>query len=367
MAARSRSANYSIQGFLYQLNLTLQAILDSQENASITVEGLIEDIEIIQNGVTTAVQCKYHEAQNKFNLSSLYKPILQMMCHFKKNSSASVKYRLFAHFPNQSGSSVITAIQLAEILKSKNKDFQKYIHELIGFSNFAGFLARFELYFGPSIDELIADIQNKLVKNGMPEGEIETLCYPNAIHLIAMQSIKSAEKDRKTTKKDLVRSLKKLRTTIVSRWTLALKSKRQILETRRKQLKPNLDKNVRNRVFVLAEEKLDDFDNQIVLFISEYCSKYHCKLLHTKTPIFCLDTDAHKFDEIQYRLYLKGLIPNDGRIGNHFDETFFFREPMYQKEGTVHKKEFSVRLKCGKLETLPSSHKPDDFDLTQKK
>ena len=94
-----------------------------------------------------------------------------MMCHFKKNSSASVKYRLFAHFPNQSGSSVITAIQLAEILKSKNKDFQKYIHELIGFSNFAGFLARFELYFGPSIDELIADIQNKLVKNGMPEGE----------------------------------------------------------------------------------------------------------------------------------------------------------------------------------------------------
>ena len=42
----TRVANYTIKGFLYQFNVTLLAILDSQENSVTTVEGLIEDIDI---------------------------------------------------------------------------------------------------------------------------------------------------------------------------------------------------------------------------------------------------------------------------------------------------------------------------------
>lgn len=42
----SRVADSTIQGFLYQFNITLQEILRSSEDDEITVEGIIEDIDI---------------------------------------------------------------------------------------------------------------------------------------------------------------------------------------------------------------------------------------------------------------------------------------------------------------------------------
>jgi hypothetical protein len=68
----SRVANYPIQGFIYQFNKTLLAILDSTDDAKVTVEGLIEDIDIIEPLKTTAIQCKYHESQTDFSLSIIW-------------------------------------------------------------------------------------------------------------------------------------------------------------------------------------------------------------------------------------------------------------------------------------------------------
>ena len=59
----SRAADYTIQGFIYQFNKTLLAILDSTDEATIVVEGVIEDIDIHEPLQTTAIQCKYHESQ----------------------------------------------------------------------------------------------------------------------------------------------------------------------------------------------------------------------------------------------------------------------------------------------------------------
>ena len=42
----SRVADSTIQGFLYQFNITLQEILKASEDDEITVEGIIEDIDI---------------------------------------------------------------------------------------------------------------------------------------------------------------------------------------------------------------------------------------------------------------------------------------------------------------------------------
>jgi len=90
----SRSADYTIQGFLYQFNKTALEILKSHGDDIITIEGIVEDIEIESSVSTTAIQCKYHEASKSFKPSMLYKPLLQMLKHFGEYPNANVRYVL---------------------------------------------------------------------------------------------------------------------------------------------------------------------------------------------------------------------------------------------------------------------------------
>jgi hypothetical protein len=99
----SRAADYTIKGFLYQFNKTLLVILNSQEDSIITVEGIVEDVEIVTPAMMTAIQCKYHEASDIFKPSGIFKPLLQMMDHFHANAGATIRYILFAHYPSVNG------------------------------------------------------------------------------------------------------------------------------------------------------------------------------------------------------------------------------------------------------------------------
>src|SRR4051812_5907498 len=119
----TRTADYAIQGFLYQFNKTLQEILKAPDDAVVTVEGIIEDIEVVTGEITTAIQCKYHESNESYTLSALYKPLLQMMSHFHANPGGKVEYILFAHFPGLGQTDVtVDKAALETALKSTNKD-----------------------------------------------------------------------------------------------------------------------------------------------------------------------------------------------------------------------------------------------------
>ncbi len=124
----SRTADYTIQGFLYQFNKTLLEILKAQDDSVITVEGIIEDIEIVDKDLITAIQCKYHESNNAYALSAIYKPLLQMMHHFHFKSGGKVNYVLFAHFPGLTNEAIaVNKVALQTVLESKNRDFKVYV------------------------------------------------------------------------------------------------------------------------------------------------------------------------------------------------------------------------------------------------
>ena len=67
--------------------------------------------------------------------------------------------------------------------------------------------------------------------------------------------------------------------------------------------------------------------------------------------------------EIQYRLYQKGIVATDGYMGSKFEESFFFREPLVSKGvGGELKREFSVRiLSCRDHGNLLNNRKCDDL------
>ncbi len=77
-----RAADYTIQGFLYQFNKTALEILKAQDDDIITVEGIVEDVEVQSPASLTTIQCKYHESATSFVASAVYKPLLQMLKHF---------------------------------------------------------------------------------------------------------------------------------------------------------------------------------------------------------------------------------------------------------------------------------------------
>jgi hypothetical protein len=53
-----READYTIHGFLYQFHKTLAVVLASDDDSLVTVEDMVEDIDVAdQNGIT-AIQCK---------------------------------------------------------------------------------------------------------------------------------------------------------------------------------------------------------------------------------------------------------------------------------------------------------------------
>ncbi len=342
----SRAADYTIKGFLYQFNKTLLEILKSQVDDIITVEGIVEDVEIVTPATMTAIQCKYHEASTSFAPSDIFKPLLQMMVHFHEYRSADIRYILFAHFPSVNGDAPEVAISECQAaLNSQDKELQKYIETLSGSIDLEGFLSRFTMEFGPTYDDLVSQVGESLKASGIPADDIDTLAYPNAINMIAGISVRHDPMQRKTTRQEFLEELKGIRTTAISRWTMALHTRKQLLEARRKQLKMHLDKNARLRYLVVDPKSLQDYGTEIVLFISDYIEKYHFKTAHISTPVLCLCASLVDVQDIQHRLFSKGIIATDGYIGTHFEEAFFFREPLFSKgTGGIPQREFSLRI-----------------------
>lgn len=352
----SRTADYTIQGFLYQFDTTLLEILKAADDAVVTVEGIIEDIEVAGPLTTTAIQCKYHEASEKFVLSNLYEPLLQMMSHFHSHPDLAVNYVLFAHFPDQPDGSTLSLDRetLQVVLASKNKGLKKYISVLKDKIDLDAFLTRVTCRFGPSIDDVRVAACKLLEAAGFSAGDVEELAYPNALQAIAMMSARHDVAERKITRGDLVDRLHKIKTTAVSRWTLALKSRKQILDAKRRQLAAGLKINSRARLFVIFHESLSDFEDECVSFIDDYLQKYHCKPAHISTPVFSIDVPAAELRDVQRRLFVsKSVVATDGRLGGKLFSARFLRQPMKRKQDGKEQAEFSLRLIGWNGDTLP--------------
>ncbi len=342
----ARSADYTIKGFLYQFNKTAVEVLNAEDAATVVVEGVIEDVEVITPISTKGIQCKYHEASSGFTPSAIYKPLLQMLGHYSSHSTDAIEYVLFAYFPDAKGVALPVGKETCKAaLASKDESLKKLIDAIPSTIDIDSFVTKFRMEFGPSYNELVDQVTQSLEKNGFPSGEIETLAYPNVIHLIAGISILHDPAKRQITRKQFIDKLNDIRTTAISRWTMALHSRKKLLEARRKQLKANLDKNSRLRYFIVDPESFSGYESEIVLFISDYIDKYHFKQAHINTPLLCIFDTRSGVQEIQHRLYKKDIITTDGHVGVHFEELRFFRPPLSVKgTGSTVQREFDLRI-----------------------
>jgi len=362
----SRVADSTIKGFLYQFNKTLIEILDSDHNKEITIEGIIEDIDIeSSSGDIIAIQCKYHESVANFTTSVIYKPLLQMAEAFSKQTApANIKYKIFIHIPSEKESiRHITPAEIDAALATQDVNLIKIAARITRPFSSSNFAALVELEFGPSLDTIEEQVKRKLDLLEIKASDTNCILYPNAVSQIAKTSSQSNENDRKTTKLKLKDFLSKITSTAINKWTLSLKNKKELLQATRKQLKSSLNNNSQSRYFYFEQNTIKDFSTHIVNFISNYISIYHCKPTHIKPPLFAINCTLAILQDIEARLYTKNIKSNTGIIGANFAPEKFWKDPLVRKaHNRIEDIEFHLRLLA--LADYPNEldyKKGDDF------
>lgn len=360
----TRVADSTIKGFLYQFNKTLNSILDSPEGQVITVEGVIEDIDLLSiDGSLECIQCKYHEAAKGFTASQIFKPLLQMALHNYENPRLEITYRIFVHIPSQAEETQAVSLEtLDSALASTNEAYKSIISKIGADFDKNTFLEKLKLQFGSSLEEVAQAAKNKLEDLGIAHADINSIIYPNAINKIVDLSTNKQEQERKITKQQLIEFLRSSVETAITFWTLSLSSLDALLKAKRAQMKSRLAINSRSRYFFIDPNSINDFDEGIILFIYNFIEKYHCKPAHIHTPVFSIACGPEKLAEIEKRLYAKGVVVNLGFIGGSLDADHFFRSPMIAGPKSSIKREFSARLLLHSgNENLLNTRKCDDF------
>lgn len=359
----SRTAEYSIRGYLYQFLRYLSEILAAAPGTQISIEGVVEDVDVVSSDATTAIQCKLHEQADKFTLGKIYKPVLQMLEHFgnKAPGDPEIEYRLFCHFPDKTGTMHLSMEDLATIEGTNAEPLKAIIARIPVSTDRAAFLAHLSIEFGPRLDDLEQEVLVALAAKGFSADDIETLIYPNAVQRIVNLATRQRIEDRTVDAGTFVQSLSDTRQATFTRWTLALKTRGQVLKKLRDDLKHSLSENSRSRFFVIGVGINAAFDAEVASFIKKFVERYSVKYLHDNPPLFIL-TDRRKIGTLSEQLHDQGIPCTTGDVGGGaFRAERLLRRPMRGRKPVTH--EFRVRLAArDDLGELPRP-RPDDLIL----
>lgn len=350
-----RQADSTIKGYSYQFIKSIIEILEAEDDATIVLEGAIEDIDIHSPSATTTIQCKYHE-DKKYLISSVSVPILEMLCHYCECSylGKTIKYILYAYFAeNVDEVDMATFIDFLD--STKNRDiFCKYFHQIYSITdnnmlfiankpkkteqekkllvdyykenrsaltlrvNISDFWSHFTYVKADKFDQLKASVIQKL-ESISEHDTAESLYFPNAFSLVASLSAKSLEKDRTITKNKLTTFLEQQKSILINRWTLQALGRKRLLKAKKIHLSSFFSSNSDVRIFVFSDEFLKNNSENIITFIHEFITKYYKKPRLQKPPIFVFDNNHSELMQIALlELYKYQRQVNTGLLGNEF-------------------------------------------------
>lgn len=350
-----RQADSTIKGYLYQFNKSILTILEAENDTSIVLEGVIEDIDIHSPSSTTTIQCKYHE-DKKYQISSVATPILEMLCHYCESAylGKAVSYILYAYYAENVDAVDIDAF-VSFLSSTKDKDILcKYFHRIYTIPD-ADMLAiankvqknkdekdRIVNYYKTNRGNLILRVditefwnafsyvkaeqfdllKDKVIRKLEEITDHDTaisMYYPNAFSMVASLSAKSTEQERTLTKKQLVVFLTQQKSVLLNKWTLEALDKEQIIKAKKAYLTTAFSSNPDIRAFIFSDDFLDNIDEIVIGFIQEYLNKYFKKPKLQKPPIFIFGNNhSGLMQKTLLALYKYQKSVNTGLIGNIF-------------------------------------------------
>lgn len=358
----SRSAEYSIQGYLYQFLKYLQELLAADNGECVTIEGPIEDIDVTQGRNIRAIQCKYHAQQDRFSLSKIYKPILLMLEHFcaNKNSGIEVSYNLFCYFQGSPSPLQLTLNDLKSVVATTSVSLKPILERIGPSPDLQGFLGNITVQFGPDIAALEETVIAEFIRKGLNEDDVRAIFYPAAIQRIFDTGTKALSTDRTLRLESFLKDIKNIKKVSLNRWTNELKTRKEILKRMRSNLKNSLNLNSRRRVFVIFPGNISNFEDNVLIFIKKFLERYSCKSLHDDPPIFIFPPNFETA-EIEVKLHDRGFPSTNGLVaGKEFRSSYLMREPMIKRRPV--EMEFKFRIsELSKIGNLNSIAKDEVF------
>lgn len=349
-----RQADSTIKGYLYQFNKSILEILSADDEASITLEGVIEDIDIQLPNATSTIQCKYHE-DVKFTMSSVAAPILEMICHYNECIALGKKtrYILFAHYAKNVDKIDTDAFE-KHISTTTSKELQlSYFHKIytipdaliLNLANkpkkskedktkildyyksnrsslclcieFSRFWDCFTYVQAEEFEKLKENVIQKLCEQ-TDRRTAENLYYPNAFSIVANLSSKPKISDRTVDKRSFVEELKSRESVLITKWMLAGLDKKKILQEKKKHLSAFFSLNTAIRAFVFSERFHTANEDQIIPFIQEYIAKYYKKKTLQRPPLFIFENGSDIIQKVILGLHKYQKSVNSGMVGSVF-------------------------------------------------
>ncbi len=355
----SREANSTIKGFMYQMLKSFYEILNLTDDATLQLEGVIEDIDITTAMSTSAIQCKYYESQD-YSISKVAPAILEMYSNYcySQPLGKDIKYKLYAYFGSQNQNIQIDEIKQF-ILDTKNKDIiikylskifiiddidivkliekskkteddkteiKKYIEKNKSVLKFKydlkDFWNVFEYEEAVEYDKLKANIINELELLYGPE-IAENLYFGNGISLIANYSTFSDAEKRIIDKKTFFELLNKQKSILFTRWAKYLYDYKVMVKNKKSSMRSKMNFNSSVRLIYFSKQFLNNNSNQILPFLISYIDKFNTKKSLNKPPIVIFEESDNLLNEIVYNLFGRGIYCNVGIVCNIFDSEMF--------------------------------------------
>ena len=211
----ARSASATIKGYLFQFDATIRAILDCSDSTPIRVEG-VEDFDVVANGWTQCVQCKYYEGTelSKQVLREVVVPMLRRLKKVAPPERPRWQFSLYGHFKNKpaqdvtqlSEGQILEALQTYKLVKGKPRQTVN-VAEDEGFdmgliSEFAG---KFKVFSVSDFETHRSLVVNQLQATlDASESAVREIHYPAALYHVASVAARRSAQDRVSTRLELL-------------------------------------------------------------------------------------------------------------------------------------------------------------------
>ncbi len=329
-------------------------ILSADDEASITLEGIIEDIDIQLPNSTATIQCKYHE-DTKFTMSSVAAPILEMVCHYNECIALgkAIQYVLYAHYSENVEE--IDAVAFENHISTTNsKELQlSYFHKIYTISdasilelankpkktkedktkilnyyslNRSSLKLCFEWskfwncfkYVPAEEFELLKEKVIVKLSEQADRKTAEDLYYPNAFSMVANISAKTEISERTIDKKTFLEKLKSKESVLITKWMLIGLDRKKILQAKKQHLSSSFSLNTAIRAFVFSNQFHSSNEDKIIPFIQEYIAKYYKKRTLQRPPLFIFENGSDIIQKVILGLHKYQKAVNSGLVGNVF-------------------------------------------------
>ena len=280
MVGRSREAISTIKGYYYQFDYFILQLLQLQDDDdSVRIEG-IEDIDIISEECTKAVQCKYYDG-TRCSPSVISKAVRPMLKHFAENKDSTLLYKLYGHY--NSGEDSITLPLTTDYVKQKfftyTESKKKHIlHDELGLSDedLKKFLERFDLQlqadtYESQIEKIVAYLQNIL---NCTEYDARYFYYNNALAFVKDVAVKKNILARTITKAKFMATIG-TRQNLFDQWYIEYIGFEKYYKAARRQFFTQINISPKSRFFLIeCDSNIGDVDiADLVMRLSERWSR----------------------------------------------------------------------------------------------